>query len=383
MKSRSAFTLVELLVSFAIIGVLVALLIPAVQSARDTALRMSCANNLKMQGIALYGYADVNGCFPPAVINPGSTFGPNNPVYNSPPPVDILGAPSFTISNHTGFTLLLPFIEQDDLYRKVDFNSAACKAYSNHYYTSASTLLGGGPSQDNVEVAGAYVGTYVCPAEANPYVTDTYTGTNIGSGHLYSHTNAARSNYLFSASSHTWEIAGALHDDHYLFTEFSYLLYLQKEGVFSRNRGMSVSRISNMDGTSTTIAIGEAKQRSAMYLPTLTDTIYHHWFTGHMYSVVGGFHEAVLGSLRSHINEPAGLKAMPADQISEGDPRYYLQHPWGFGSWHRGGANFLFADGSVHFLRNSSPMPLLAALSTVNGGLIEAILPMNWEEYVH
>src|ERR1700704_1333018 len=98
LSHRRGFTLVELLVVIAIIGVLVALLLPAVQAAREAARRIKCQNNLKQIGIGLHNYHDTIGCFPPGA----------------------------TKSNTTSWHVhVLPFMEQKNLYDQFDFSAGA------------------------------------------------------------------------------------------------------------------------------------------------------------------------------------------------------------------------------------------------------------------
>src|SRR5688500_1895627 len=116
-ESPRGFTLVELLVVIAIIGVLVALLLPAVQAAREAARRSQCTNNIKQLALACMGYHDSNHVFPPALTysEAALTAKGNTPTANGMPNVSSNSShgPNWAI-------MILPFIEQQSLYRRFD-----------------------------------------------------------------------------------------------------------------------------------------------------------------------------------------------------------------------------------------------------------------------
>jgi prepilin-type N-terminal cleavage/methylation domain-containing protein len=104
---RTAFTLIELLVVIAIIGILIALLLPAVQAAREAARRTQCINNLKQQGLALTSYQDTLGSYPPSTIR-----------HKVDPFCDLCGYGAM----YTFRSLILPYLEQKNLFNAINFS---------------------------------------------------------------------------------------------------------------------------------------------------------------------------------------------------------------------------------------------------------------------
>ena len=138
------FTLIELLVVIAIIGVLIALLLPAIQQAREAARRSQCTNNLKQIGLALSSYHDTNLVFPPYKIWGGPTSNDDCP----------LGSNGW--SNSGGLSsrvLLLPYLDQSELYATINFNGGA---YVQTYCS---------PNQSWITADKTIVSVFICPSE--------------------------------------------------------------------------------------------------------------------------------------------------------------------------------------------------------------------------
>ncbi len=202
---RTAFTLVELLVVIAIIGILIALLLPAVQAAREAARRTQCANNLKQIGIGLQTYHDVHQILPPSSLwQAGSTASmPTTNLYAN------------------WVIMILPFIEEKNLYQQFNLKTTICD-----------------PS--NAIARGTVISTMRCPSD--PYGDTPFDGTTWGMG-----SNWARGNYAANASLDYM-------DDGAVGANSSWGLTYYR-GVMGANISLNLKKIS--DGTSKTIAVTE------------------------------------------------------------------------------------------------------------------------------
>jgi prepilin-type N-terminal cleavage/methylation domain-containing protein/prepilin-type processing-associated H-X9-DG protein len=309
--SRSAFTLVELLVVIAIIGVLVALLLPAVQAAREAARRAQCVNNLKQIGIALHNYSDTLRTLPP-----GSIW------YSSAAPAN---------ANNRGPILLhiLPFIEQRPLYEKFDFSQPP----ENQTVPGGTTLL-----------AATVIKTYVCPSDKNFNLLGGRAVHNYtASSGPTAHGNNSACSCASGASWNTYATAPYSSSDPYFFA-----------GPFHRT-ATSIRLAEVTDGLSQTIFFGEVRRDCSAH-------VRGGWLSSNN---ANGLTSTLVPINNNTCNDSATDGCLrPCNWSTE----------LGFKSLHPGGANFLLGDGAVIFLTQNIDHNNYQALGGKSDGKA-AVLP--------
>ncbi len=318
-RTKRGFTLVELLVVIAIIGILVALLLPAVQAAREAARKMSCGNNLKQLGIALHNYHESFKALPHH-----GTF-------------------AWTRQSNNGFRWsaaqrgsilvdLLPFMELDTIYNNLDFESATVTGMD-------STRTGGWWWYQVNPITGhqyrsEIIPMFLCPS-AN--IDPRLNGTN-------PKTSKAISCYGHSIGAQLMNSRGGWCVDYpgNVFGTGRQNLgndarSSQISGVFARGHWAARFR-DIIDGTSQVIALGEI----------LPNKGYHHR-NGWMH------YNSLWTATTAPVNFPIIGRGDRGYINTNGGPKNC--HHWrnyqtaqGFKSQHKGGAQFVFADGSVHFI---------------------------------
>jgi len=322
---RRAFTLIELLVVIAIIAILIGLLVPAVQQVRESANRTQCQNNLKQMGLGLLNYHDVNKAFPPGYLATGA----------------FVDGATDTTPGWGWQAYILPFIEQTNLYSQFNFSQ---------------------PVQ-NFPGIQTVVKTYICPSDNPPSggvfpVLDPNTGT-------ITVCTAAGSSYAGCCGGSYTNSAGTV-------TTVSTTTGMNNTGVGNgilyRNSSTRITSI--IDGTSNTVLVEERCLAHVLGI-----------WAG---AVSGG------GANQGQFNQAAHVPPFSSSNtLGQGAGDLVLIHastvnaPTGrnlddCNSMHPGGANFLLADGSVHFVRNivsgSTDCTTLEAMGTTAGG---EVLPGN------
>ncbi len=333
MRSRlkRGFTLIELLVVIAIIAILIALLLPAVQQAREAARRTQCKNNLKQWGLALHNYHDVANVFPAALLSSGR--------YNS----TTYYTGNTAVKNVPGWIMLLPYIEQGNLYAQFDANLPA--SGSNPY---GLPLQGNDAGVTNAPVTSARVAELECPS--SPTAGET-SSSNPGGQGFYDRDEARRTNYLFATGVFTdynapWKAYGGD----------------IRRGMFGNDGAAKIRDIK--DGTSNTIAIGESIGGTYK-----TSTSYGPWGLQGLHTcchgrVVSNSTTAVAVA-NTNVNSYERDWSINSAWQGRDDGKTYA---WVFGSVHTGGAQFLMADGSSRFISENIDYRTFVLLNYIRDG---------------
>jgi prepilin-type N-terminal cleavage/methylation domain-containing protein/prepilin-type processing-associated H-X9-DG protein len=335
---RTAFTLIELLVVIAIIAILIGLLVPAVQKVREAAARASCQNNLKQIGLAMHGYMDANKTLPP------------NGIY------DFTGSAVVQTSAWSAVSRILPFIEQENLYHNIDFTT---------------------PYSKQPAITSRRIATYLCPSEVND--------TGSGSDDTYGNKNWTLS---YAVNLGSWAVA----TKHETTMQFG-------DGAFSPNVGYTAANFS--DGFSTTLALSEVKSYTNRVtgtpntvtfstppappvspqevnatqpfgLPGLNLGAFKSTSFTHAEWVDGKVHETGFTTVfppNTLVPYSSGgvtydVDFITATETSLGDTYAAVTSR----SYHPGGVNALFMDGSVQFIGNGISQATWRALGTRAGG---------------
>jgi len=319
---RHGFTLVELLVVIAIIGTLVALLLPAVQAAREAARRTQCVNNLKQQGLALHNYAGTYKKFPPGRVRAGAN-----------------GA--------TLFALIFPYMEEQAAWDKLTSDLSKATPAVNKIGVFGYKNLN--PIHQVPEASQLQVTGYLCPSRgrSSPSLVDPYESDTTGT---------SKGKYLGFAGDYAGcrsDSAGAVSN-------------VADNGIFSKTQPSSdtkprfATRLADVtDGLSKTIAIGERHVPSIGIGAMIYPDGPNHGCDGPMYQ--GGVAESSLRATgSSHL-----LALGPMDPM---DMAATVWKRTSFGSWHPGISNFLMGDGSVQGIAVETDVTTMGYLGNKQDG---------------
>ena len=331
---RRGFTLIELLVVIAIIGVLVSLLLPAVQQAREAARRTQCKNNLKQLGLALHNYLDVANQFPPSNMQ-------------------LKGVENGNLSDNYAWgwlAMVSPYLDQGNLYNSLNMSLPL-------YDPNNGNKI----SVPNQQAAGTIVSTLLCPSDVARSVSSDYGVKAL-----------APTNYAVCTGTGMDQPSPQLGSQY------------NTDGMFYAFSRVSTANVT--DGLSNTVAVSEC------LLGTSTENVFGPMPSGGPHRIYAWLVSSPLsdaacaapdawnlqnnkgflwlsGELRiSAYNHYYGPNPGAWDCISELPPTYDTYGWHAARSQHTGGVNVTMGDGSGRFISNNIDLKLWRALSTRQGG---------------
>lgn len=339
----AGFTLVELLVVIAIIGILVGMLLPAVQQIREAARRTDCSNNLRQLGIGSLNYESAHGQLPASLIvdiglPPGSSGQPGHP---------------YPAIVHSWMVQLLPFVEQQNLYDRYD---------QSFPWFSSPLIVPGTP--DNQSVIQSTIPALIC--SSTPQTNRKSSGEFLF-GVPFPFSDIALTDYAPCSTINTPSLTNFGYPSGSTQLDFVGALAPRLKGSGLVVLGTTARKSNRMarvvDGTSNTVLLCESAGRPVLYVgrepqpEILTDGGWGHHENDY----------ALDGAIQGTRTEPGNCVIN-----CHNDNETYAFHP--------GGANHAFTDGSVHFLEETISPQVYAAFITADGKKFTAAEISPWQD---
>jgi prepilin-type N-terminal cleavage/methylation domain-containing protein/prepilin-type processing-associated H-X9-DG protein len=331
---RLGFTLVELLVVIAIIGVLVALLLPAVQAAREAARRMQCTNNFSQVGKAFHIYLTAKKTFPPGQMYTGlaSTW-PASGSDCGPKPSNLIPG------SHSWSAVLLPYIEEESTSQTINLD----------LNFGENTIKGPG-GKTNFQIAGVPIRTYVCPSDtqANELVaccSAPQNGANPKEDLAHTSMVAICDSIAYACN------PTVIHKIYGTYPSPNDSVSTKRfaNGAFGNLRGGRAKDYT--DGLSKTLFVGEVLGGGQGTFDG------HYWGSYNVKDTADGINGAytITGGASAAFMESLDFRQ------------------FGIASQHQGGCNFLLGDGSARFIEDTISQRVLAAITTRASGEFDAL----------